>query len=51
MKKFIAIIAVTFAIGCNWGNSGCDSCSCDAGCCDMDDTVCAAADCACVCKK
>ena len=49
MKKFIAIIAVTFAIGCNWGDSGCSDCSCDAGCCDSGS--CSTADCVCVCKK
>ena len=49
MKKFIVLFVGLFAIGCNWGNSGCSDCSCDAGCCSSD--TCLVADCNCVCKS
>ena len=49
MKKLIILTAAVFAVGCNWGNSGCPDCSCDAGCCSSD--TCSVADCNCVCKK
>jgi len=47
MKKLTIIAAAIFAIGCNWGNSGCPDCSCEAGCCSSD--TCPVADCNCSC--
>lgn len=50
MKKILtSLAAVFFAIGCNWGNSGCTDCSCEAGCCSSD--TCSVVDCNCSCKK
>ena len=49
MKKLITLFAALFVIGCNWGNSGCDKCSCEAGCCDSGS--CGTEDCVCVCKN
>jgi hypothetical protein len=46
-----ALLALGLVIGLSLGgNNKCDGCGCEAGCCDMDDTVCAADGCACVCK-
>ena len=55
MKKIITLFVSIFAIGCNWGNSGCSDCSCDAGCCSSDAgnecATCLVVDCNCVCKN
>ena len=50
MKTLIVLTTVVlFAIGCNWANSECTSCSCEAGCCSSDS--CSEAGCDCTCKK
>ena len=49
MKTLIILFTAAFAIGCNWANSGCTECSCEAGCCSSD--KCSVADCNCACKE
>jgi len=50
MKKILVLFAVAFAIGCNWGSSGCPNCDCDAAdCCESG--ACSVADCGCPCSK
>lgn len=49
MKKLIILFIGMLAAACNWGNSGCDHCSCGAGCCDSGS--CDTEACACDCKS
>lgn len=49
MKKLIVTIMAVFAVGCNWGDSGCPDCSCSEGCCESG--TCSVADCGCSCKE
>ena len=41
--------ALTFVVGCNWKDSGCTKCSCNAGCCESGS--CPSTDCDCACSK
>ena len=49
MKKVLILFATLFIIGCNWGDSGCENCSCSEGCCSSGS--CDTADCTCDCNK